>query len=107
MYKMFLDDERMPSVVYSGKEAQGWVVVRSSSDAIEYVKNNGMPMFMSLDHDLGGEDTTNVFLLWLIQAHLDGRVKGKVPGYAIHSANPTGAKNLESKMNSWIRIAEL
>lgn len=106
-YKLFLDDERNPSVVYSGVDAEGWVVVKSSAEAIQYVKDNGMPFFMSLDHDLGGEDTTTKFLLWLIQEHLDGRIKGIIPDYKIHSANPVGSKNLEAKMQSWKQVASI
>lgn len=104
-YKLFVDDEREPSLVYSGIEAAGWVVVRTSTEAIEYVKANGMPFFMSLDHDLGGEDTTVKFVLWLIQEHLDGRIKGEIPGYNIHSSNPPGVKSLESKLESWKQVA--
>jgi hypothetical protein len=104
-YKLFIDDERNPNVVYSGIDAEGWIVVRSSQEAMDHVSKHGMPFFMSLDHDLGGDDTTNKFLLWLIQENLDERIPGKVPDYKIHSANPTGSKNLESKMESWRKIA--
>lgn len=98
-YCMFLDDVRDPSDVYP-IEPNGWVVVRSSDEAIAYVKTHGMPVLVSLDHDLGGEDKALYFLKWLAYEYW---TEEPVPQYAIHSANPVGAANLDSFMDSWRR----
>lgn len=89
-YKMFIDDERMPP-------DDSWVVVRSSSEALVYIRANGMPTHMSLDHDLGGDDTTMVFLKNLIIVF----PFGPIPDYVVHSANPIGRLNMISYLESW------
>ena len=93
-YKLFIDDERNPP-------EDGWVVCRSTEEAITLIKSQGIPDFMSLDHDLGGDDTTMVFLKRFVSEIWDG--KTDPPGYKVHSANPVGAKNIISFMESWIK----
>lgn len=92
MYRMFIDDVRNPS-------EEDWVVVRSSNEALEYVQSNGMPSFISFDHDLGGDDTTMVFLRKLVDLVWNG--DDLPPDYTVHSANPVGSKNIVSFMESW------
>ena len=97
MYKLFIDDVREPP-------SDEWIVVRSSAEALDYVKNNGWPRFISFDHDLGGEDTTMIFLKHLVYEHWDGTTLP--PDYVVHSANPVGAKNIVSFMESWKRSVD-
>lgn len=98
MYKMFIDDVREPP--------QGeWVVVRSSDEALSYIQTNGMPAFISFDHDLGGDDTTMVFLRKLVDHFWNG--KDVPPAYEVHSANPVGRLNIQSFMDSWNRSTGL
>jgi hypothetical protein len=52
---LYIDDIRNPN--YDA------VVVRTSKEAISYVKENGCPNFISFDHDLGGDDTAMIYLL--------------------------------------------
>ena len=87
-YKLYLDDLRdCPS---------GYVLARSSAEAIDILKEKGMPSLISFDHDLGNdEDTAMVFLKWL-SANYD-----EVPAYFVHSANPIGALNIISYVESW------
>lgn len=93
-YKLFIDDERQPP-------DESWLVVRSSNEAIEFVKKYGMPSFISFDHDLGGTDTTMVFLKQFYN-FFDLLGQGP-PEYTVHSANPIGAENIKSFMESWKR----
>lgn len=88
---MYIDDVRTPD--------NSWVVVRSSNEALEYIKNNGMPEFISFDHDLGGDDTTMVFLRKLVNSVWNGN--DAPPNYYVHSANPVGKLNIISFMDSW------
>ena len=76
-----------------------WIVVRSSVEAIQVVSELGFPSFISFDHDLGGEDTSMVFLRRLVNEVWDG--KESPPNYQIHSANPVGAENILAFMESW------
>lgn len=106
-YKLFLDDVRTVNMVFSGEDMEGWTICRSSQEAIELVMSYGyLPDSIAFDHDLGGEDTSVKFILWMVNAHLDERIKGKVPEFSVHSDNPPGKENIASKMNSWKKIAE-
>jgi hypothetical protein len=93
--RLFIDDERIPP-------SDDLIVVRSSQEAIDYIKTNGWPTFISFDHDLGGDDTTMVFLKRLMNEIWDG--KTNPPDYHIHSANPIGKLNIQSFMESWKKI---
>ena len=94
-WNLYLDDLREPP---PGRE---WVVCRSSSEALEAIAERGAPAFASLDHDLGDQDTTMVFLRRLVSELWDGI--SPPPDYQIHSANPVGAQNIRSFMESWRR----
>lgn len=92
MYKMFIDDERFPV-------DNTFKVVRSSNEAINSVIENGIPRFISFDHDLGGEDTAIVFIKRLVDYMLDNEYK--LPhnfDYYVHSQNPVGKRNIEGWM---------
>lgn len=92
MYRMFIDDIRDPP-------PGDWIVVRSTDEALAYVETNGMPAFISFDHDLGGDDTSMVFLRKLVNNLWNGN--DDPPDYTVHSANPVGKLNIISFMDSW------
>lgn len=97
-YKMFLDDERFPS-------KEGFVIVRSSQEAIDFVVSEGVPEFISFDHDLGGEDTSMIFINWLITAHLNDLIVFPSNfSYYVHSQNPIGKKNIEGLLESFLNF---
>lgn len=96
-YKLFIDDERFPATA-------GWTIVRSSPDAVRAVRELGVPSFISFDHDLGGFDTSRVFIMWLIDELLDGNIK--LPDdfdFTVHSQNPIGADWIKTTMQSVVR----
>lgn len=98
MTNIYLDDLRNPT------NTKPWVILRSSLEAIEYVKKNGMPGYWSFDHDLGGDDTTMIFLKWLIDYDLDngGMVIPENFSFDVHSANPTGSKNIKGLLDGYM-----
>lgn len=101
---LFLDDLREPRDAYTDPrsalgEKDRWVVAKSTDEAKGLVLALGMPSVMSLDHDLGGEDTSMRFLSWLARDYWD--TVSQIPTYLVHSANPVGAKNICSFMDSW------
>jgi hypothetical protein len=104
---LYLDDIRIPGdnpfhedSVYSDLE---WTIARSSAEAKDLIILKGMPLLISFDHDLGGDDTAMRFLSWLTREYWDGVVSP--PDFRIHSANPVGRLNILSFMQSWIRTA--
>ncbi len=87
-YKLFIDDERNPVT-------DDWVVARNSTAAFMYIGEYGFPNEIAFDHDLGGEDTSIVFLKMLKHYMLDYKLT--LPedfNYSVHSQNPIGAKNI-------------
>jgi hypothetical protein len=103
---LFLDDLRNPvDAGFRDSTARGFVVARSTVEAIALVRDKGMPKLMSLDHDLGGADTSMVFLRWLSREFWDGHMT--VPEYHIHSQNPVGRQNIAAFMSSWHKSTKL
>jgi hypothetical protein len=92
MKLLYIDDVHTPQL-------QCWDVVRSSKEALEWVDKNGIPDIISFDHDLGGDDTSMVFLKNLYEKYPDGYTFK----YHIHSDNPIGKLNIKSFIDSWKR----
>jgi hypothetical protein len=102
-YRLFIDDERYPPF----KDGENWTIARSSEEAIHAVKQFGFPEFISFDHDLGGEDTSMIFINWMIDKTLDMVSSDfQMPAfprkYYVHSQNPVGVQNIKGLMDSFI-----
>jgi hypothetical protein len=123
MRKCFLDDVRSP------KDAIGlvpdkhnkfywendWDVVKDYNEFVLYVETNGVPEFVSFDHDLGDTAMDEYFRNVATKGTLNyENIKEKtgfdcakflvdycmdenqpLPEYLVHSANPVGKKNIE------------
>lgn len=100
-WNLFIDDERNPETIYLLGEY--WTIARSSEQATNLVKEKGMPDAISFDHDLGENDTSIVFLKWLIEYALENKINW-VPECFFHTQNPVGKQNLKSLVSSWLRI---
>ena len=87
-WKLFLDDVRAPP-------DGSWTVARSVAAAEHHIDVYGLPLVMSLDHDLGDGRDAPVLLHLLINRYLDGRMDTlKSVQISVHSANPRGRENL-------------
>ena len=96
-YKLFIDDERFPT-------KPDWFVARTSEQAITAIKNYGFPKEIAFDHDLGGDDTVITFLNFLPDYFIDTNTKiPKDFKYSIHSQNPVGKENIDSKMKQLLK----
>lgn len=94
-YTLFIDDERIPAQTEAGNII---IIARSSYAAIQVVQQLGMPSKICFDHDLGEEDTSIVFLNWLIEYVIDIDHRQQIV-YDVHSQNPVGEKNIRSKID--------
>lgn len=80
--KLWLDDERPAP---DGT----WALVRTSDQAIEFLTACTERLEeISLDHDLGGEDTSMRVLDWMVEHNVWPRELG------IHTANPPARENM-------------
>ncbi len=112
-WKLFLDDIRYPDQVqcYYGSH-KDLIICRSMDDAVWAVKNYGLPVFISFDHDLAdehyakgdGEKTGYTFALWLCHYIMDNNLS--LPegfDYHVHSMNPIGAENIRRYMENFLK----
>lgn len=123
MTKLFLDDIRNPvnavhlvptsaQCLYQTNE--GWVIVKSYSEFVEFIEANGLPELISFDHDLadmhyqidfndwelltadqlGVEETGLDCAKWLVKYCEDNHCK--LPEFLVHSQNPVGRQNIQT-----------
>lgn len=84
--KLWVDDLRVPPV--------GWSWAKTSREAIELLRTTSLSA-LSLDHDLGGDDTTRPVVLWMCE-------HGVWPDeIRVHSANPVGVEWLTGMINRY------
>ncbi len=89
---VYLDDER--------PVPPNWVGVSTSEACIDLLKTQNV-YALSLDHDLGGDDTGYRVVCWLEEHAVNG---GHVPHLTIHSANPVGRARMAQGIASIQRI---
>jgi len=114
--KLYLDDIRTP-------KTEGWDIVRSYDEFINYIKLNGAPDEVSFDHDLSREHTKYYFdngghdnppdplnvefkektgydaAKWLCDYCWTNGIP--LPKWNIHSANPVGSDNIKFLLNNF------
>lgn len=92
MWALFLDDDRYPVDL----DKYDWKIARNVDDAMWYVRNYGLPAYMSLDHDLGaGRLTGHDFIKMLVSHLIDSDQSPKAISCFVHSQNPVGAANIQ------------
>ena len=90
-YCLFLDDLRLCP--------DGFIVARTYNDAVNLIKEKGLPSMISFDHDLGEEKTGYDFAKFIVNYCLDFKLPP--PLYYVHSANPVGAENIECLLSNF------
>ena len=103
--KLYLDDIRNP-------KSDGWVIVRSYDEFINWILENGLPDEISFDHDLSDTSTIKKREMtgydcakWLVAEALN--LKIQIPTIYVHSANPIGAANIIGYINNYFRNHKL
>lgn len=100
-WKLFIDDERELASTWNVNE---WQIARNFDEACFLVIKNGIPIYISFDHDLGFGPTGSQFSEWLINYMIDEGLKFPVGfDYFVHSQNPIGADNIRGKMDAAIK----
>lgn len=99
--KIWVDDVRWPEGTNDipSLARSGWTWLFTSEQAITMLsacQNQGVTVdVMSLDHDLGGDDTTRPVVLWMCENDF-WPVEVRV-----HSANPVGREWLEGMIERY------
>lgn len=105
MKKLFLDDIRTVEMVYDTKIVNDFDIVRNYEDFIAYVKNKGLPKFISFDNDLGLDEKGEVApdgyaaAKWLV--YKSGLDLSELE-FKVHSANPVAAEQIKGLLNNYI-----
>lgn len=103
MMKLYLDDVRdLPD--------ESFDLARSYDEAVNYVKQHGIPTFISFDHDLGVDENEKLlptgfdFAKWLVEMDMDNIYKFPENfSFHVHSANPVGKANIEGYLNNYLK----
>ncbi|WP_417353080.1 cyclic-phosphate processing receiver domain-containing protein [Flavobacterium alkalisoli] len=105
MYKLFLDDVRDVPMVYHDLTNNDFVVVRSYEAFITFIKQNGLPAFISFDNDLGEDENGTVLpdgyaaAKWLVY---ESGLDLKELNFKMHSANPVASVQIQSLLDNYI-----
>lgn len=124
--KLFLDDFRIPKDAINLVPTKlnkfywenDWFVVKTYNEFVDFIQKNGLPTFVSFDHDLAdfhydynpdefeGMSEEELFLRfgsvektgmdcarWLVDYCYENKLV--LPDYVVHSANPMGKINIQ------------
>lgn len=104
-YLIWVDDERPVHQMYETLQKKNLnklqiIVFKNALDTVDWLINhhydNENKIFIDLDHDLGSFDLTGYTICQFI-------VQNKIPiaGFAVHSMNPVGAKNMKDLLEHY------
>ena len=97
-YSLFLDDERDPP-----NDTKLWIIARNFNAAQAIILVNGLPRFISFDHDLGAGPTGYDFVKWLSEYVMDNRLQFPEGfDFYVHSQNPVGKRNIENYLHAFL-----
>ena len=100
-FKVFLDDDRMPSQIYGEGANKRWTVVRNIDDARELLLT-GKVTHISLDNDLGdGFEEGHKLLSWMIENDI-----WPSDFVEVHSANIARAPHMKADIERWFYQAK-
>ena len=106
-WALFLDDERFPVDSALPENCEYWMIARNHQDVIDLIAANGMPQFVSFDHDLGDISNGDGYIVAKYLCDLDMDTKYKFPqgfAYFVHSQNPIGSTNIKGYLDNYLRV---
>jgi len=116
MYNLFLDDVRDPNKFLD--DVRSWVIVRNYNSFVRTIEKEGLPAFISFDHDLAWEHypkcdvkigvisydsyrerTGYDCAKWLVEFCM--KTEQALPEFQVHSMNPVGKRNIEVLLSGY------
>ncbi|TGN24345.1 cyclic-phosphate processing receiver domain-containing protein [Empedobacter tilapiae] len=94
LVKLYVDDLR--------PTPNGYLRVYYYKEFVKYILNNGIPDFISFDHDLGIEETGYDCAKFLVEYCLDYHLT--IPNFTVHSQNPVGKENIEKLLYNFRKL---
>lgn len=98
MFKIFIDDERMPP-----DDGSYWYIVRNFNQFKHVITTERFPNFISFDHDLGENEPTGYDIAhYIVELDLDHNI---IPGnfkWYTHSQNPIGKANIDNLLTKYL-----
>ena len=91
MKKLYLDDLRVTP--------EGFDRVYNYADFVEYITQNGLPDFISFDHDLGEDESGYDCAKYLVEYCIEHNLQ--LPKFSVHSQNPVDKENIERLLNNF------
>jgi hypothetical protein len=101
-YKLFLDDERMVHNVY--EDVSDFITARSFDEFKDVIRERGLPMFISFDHDLGEDKEGNLLpsgydaAKWIVY---DMELDIREMKYKTHSSNIQTRDQINGLLDNW------
>lgn len=100
-YKVFLDDDRMPSQIYGPGANSRWTVARTT-EAAKVLLLTGKVTHISLDNDLGdGQAEGHTLLFWMIENDV-----WPSDFVEVHSANIARSPGMKADIERWFYTAK-
>lgn len=122
---LYLDDVRTPT--QNIKDHEDWAIVRSYEEFVQWIENNGIPHYVSFDHDLADEHMADYFanqaqgnhtinysrfkektgvdclayLLDSVHKKMEAGETSNLEIIGLHSHNPVGTNNMYAMVQSF------
>lgn len=82
------------------------ILWKNTLEAKMYCIEQGVPSYISFDHDLGYGNTGFDFCKWLVDVDISNDCSFIPPDfdYDIHSANPVGAENIDRYLRQYLSM---
>lgn len=108
VWKLYLDDLRDPT-------DESFVIARTFTEAKELIRQFGIPLYISFDHDLGEDNEGNPLpsgydlAKWIVEMDMDENTDlwiYSVFEFNVHSMNPVGAENIRHYLRNYLDFKE-
>lgn len=105
MYSLFIDDEHFPP---EKKQIGEWVIARTLTEVKKVIQEKGFPSFVSFDHDLGDQEPTGYDIAkWIVDLDMESNIIPENFSFYVHGQNPIGGRNIQSYLDSYLKIKDL
>lgn len=115
-WKLMIDDERNPRIVYEELPnpdpvylEPGWKIARTVDEALALIDEHGYPEIISFDHDLGKDPVTGEklatgkdFANALVRRDMDVADMPADFRYLVHSMNCVGSENIRGLFENYL-----